>query len=228
MVFQKPKDWSKWVSLAEWWYNTNFHTSLNITPFEALYGYASPQLALGTVPKGNNQAVSGVLNERVQAARILKDQLLKAQNRMKKFADKRRLDRQFLVGDWVYLKLQPYRKISIQGRPGNQKLSPKFYGPFEIVKKMGVVAYELNLLESSLIHPVFHVSQLKKCNTSKVNPSITLPMVSPCEKNKVEPVAILDTRWGRKGKRKKRKILVRWANLDEEEATWEDLEQLTE
>jgi hypothetical protein len=60
------------------------------------------------------------------------------------------------------LKLQPYRQISVKGRKGNQKLQLRFYGPFEIIAKMGTVAYQLNLPVGSLIHPVFYVSQLKK------------------------------------------------------------------
>jgi transposase InsO family protein len=46
MAFQRPKKWAKWVPMAEWWYNTNFHTAIKTTPFEALYGYTPPQLSL--------------------------------------------------------------------------------------------------------------------------------------------------------------------------------------
>jgi transposase InsO family protein len=54
MVFQRPKEWSKWIPLAEWWYNSNFQSALNTTPFEALYGYKPPQLSLGATPKTSN------------------------------------------------------------------------------------------------------------------------------------------------------------------------------
>jgi hypothetical protein len=161
MVFQKPKDWSRWVALAEWWYNTNFHTTLQLTPFEALYGYAPPQLSLGTVPKSINQSVNELLEERLVTAKLLKEQLVKAQNRMK-FSDKKKIERRFYVGDWVYLKVQPYRQVTIQGKAGNHKLTPKYFGPFEVLKKVGEVAYELNLPKKSMIHLVFHVSQLKR------------------------------------------------------------------
>jgi transposase InsO family protein len=70
MVFHRPKEWVKWVSLAEWWYNTNFHSALQVTPFEALYGYAPPQLSLGTIPKSINQTVNEVLTERQNMARL--------------------------------------------------------------------------------------------------------------------------------------------------------------
>jgi Chromo (CHRromatin Organisation MOdifier) domain len=76
---------------------------------------------------------------------------------MKKFADLKRIERQFAIGDWVYLKLQPYRQISIS-KSKNQKLGPRFYGPFEIEERIGTVAYRLHLPAGSAIHPVIHVS----------------------------------------------------------------------
>jgi hypothetical protein len=93
--------------------------------------------------------------------RKIKDHLIKAQARMKKYADMKRSEISFNVGDLVYLKLQPYRQISIQGNKSH-KLKPKFYGSFEILTRIGTVAYHLNLPLRSLIHPVFHISQLKK------------------------------------------------------------------
>jgi hypothetical protein len=103
--------------------------------------------------------VNEVLAERQKAARILNENLVKAQARMKKYADLRRTERKFQVGDWVYLKLQPYRQVSVRGKMGTHKLQPRFYDPFEILDKIGLMAYKLNLSSGSMIHPVFHVSQ---------------------------------------------------------------------
>lgn len=64
MVFQQPKTWAKWLHLAEFWYNTNFHTALKTTPFEALYGYSPPRIPTGTIPKSDNEAVNEVLKDR--------------------------------------------------------------------------------------------------------------------------------------------------------------------
>jgi hypothetical protein len=74
----------------------------------------------------------------------------------------KRSERKFSVGDWVYLKLQPCRQVYVKGKKGNHKLTPKFYGPFEILAKFGTVAYQLNLPAGSLIHPVFMFHSLKE------------------------------------------------------------------
>jgi len=63
--------------------------------------------------------------------------------------------------DWVYLKLQPYRQVSVTNKEFN-KLLVKFYGPYKIIECIGTVAYKLELPSSATIHPVFHVSQLKR------------------------------------------------------------------
>src|SRR4051812_31257667 len=80
---------------------------------------------------------------------------------MKKQADKGRTDKQFVVGDSVYLRLQPYIQTSLAQRP-YQKLAFRYYGPYKIIGHVGAVAYELQLLVDSKIHNVMHVSQLKQ------------------------------------------------------------------
>ena len=76
------------------------------------------------------------------------------------YANKKHRERSFEVGEWVYLRLQPYRHFFV-ALHRNLKLSPQFFGPFQIIQKVGVVAYKLKLLENCKIHPMFHVSNLK-------------------------------------------------------------------
>ena len=141
---------------------------------------------------------------------------------MKLQADKNRTERVFQVGDWVYLKLQLYIQKSIATR-ANPKLAFKFYGPFQVIKKIGSVAYELKLPETASVHPVFHVSQLKYAVGQQVPSSPVLP--STPEELTV-PEAILKNRQVRKGSSLVTQILVKWSGIDEEMATWEDKNEL--
>jgi hypothetical protein len=112
---------------------------------------------------------------------------------MKKFADLKRPDREFSIGDMVYLKLQPYRQNAFE-LPHHHKLMTKYYGQFKILSKVGPAAYKLQLPTSADIHPVFHVSQLKKHLGPRAVPQGNLPLVTPEGYFKLEPMVVLDTR----------------------------------
>lgn len=141
---------------------------------------------------------------------------------MKHQADKHRSERQFAVGDVVFLKLQPYLQTSVHRRK-NHKLAFKFFGPFAVLERIGEVAYKLNLPSSSRVHPVFHVSQLKQCLgpgqqvVSQLPPADTLLQV---------PVRVLQRRVRQVGLRTVVQVLVQWSGCTEEMSTWEDLESL--
>jgi hypothetical protein len=98
---------------------------------------------------------------------LVKQHLHHACPRMKQQTDKERSERLFEVGDLVFLKLQPYVQSSL-AMHANQKLAFMFFRPFSILQKVGKVAYKLDLPPSSSIHPMFHVSQLKRVVESKI------------------------------------------------------------
>ena len=100
------------------------------------------------------------LDDRALMTSLIQQHLSRAQTRMKRQADKHRSERSFAVGDWVFLKVQPYVQSSL-ARRANQKLAFWFFGPYQILERIGAAAYKLALPSSSSIHPVFHVSQLK-------------------------------------------------------------------
>lgn len=105
------------------------------------------------------------LSDWIQDRQVMSDLILHhlahAKERMKRQADKHRSERQFNVGDLVFVKLQPYVHTTLAHR-ANQKLAFKFFGPFKVLARVGMMAYTLELPPTSAVHPMFHVSQLKK------------------------------------------------------------------
>ncbi|KAF5468680.1 hypothetical protein F2P56_012817 [Juglans regia] len=151
---KQPRFWFDWLTLVEWWYNSTPPTSTKLTPFEVVYGRPPTKLQAYIPGLTTNQAVDEVLRTRDQILSTLKSNLAAAQERMKCQADKKRTEREFAIGDWVYLRLQPYRQQSLMVRR-NLKLSPHFFRPFQIVQIVGQVAYKLELPPTSSIHAVF-------------------------------------------------------------------------
>nr|GFB26677.1 reverse transcriptase [Tanacetum cinerariifolium] len=109
MTGEKPKDWVKWLPLAEYWYNTNSHSSINTTSYEVVYGQPPPLHIPYMANENNVKAMDRTLQAKEQTNQLLKFNLKNARDRMKSYADKKGTEREFKEGDWVYLKLQPYR-----------------------------------------------------------------------------------------------------------------------
>lgn len=112
-VHSCPGKWYSWLSLAEYWYNTTPHSALGSSPFEALYGQLPQQLGLTDKVICAEQDVQTWLAERKLKMALLKQHLQRVVQRMKAQADKKRFERTFCVGDWVYLKIQPHIQTSI-------------------------------------------------------------------------------------------------------------------
>jgi len=156
-----PRIWRQWLDQAEFWYNTNWHSALGRSPFEVLYGYAPRHFGLANSPDVPVIDLATWVSDRALMTDIIRQHLNRAKQRMKKYADQHRSERHFEVNDWVFVKLQPYIQSSLSQR-ANQKLSFKFFGPYRVLARVGTMAYQLELPASSSVHPVFHVSQLKK------------------------------------------------------------------
>ena len=154
MFTLSPTKWSSWLSLAEFWYNTSFHSSLGNTPFFVLYGHHPQQLGIEAPCASNNSDLNTWLQDRELMQQLVQQHLLRAQRKMKFQADKKRSFHSFNVGDSVYIKIQPYVQTSLANRSSN-KLSFWFFGPFTVVAKIRDVAYQLQLPEDDLIHLIF-------------------------------------------------------------------------
>lgn len=111
-----PSKWSDWLTLAEFWYNTNFDSSLNKSPFEILYGHEPRHFGIDSTDTCSVPDLEAWLSRRQEMTEILRQQLLRVQQRMKSQADKHRSERSFVVGEWVWLRLQPYVQTSVAAR----------------------------------------------------------------------------------------------------------------
>jgi hypothetical protein len=130
---------------------------VGFSPFEALYGYSPKNFGLEASDAIASSELNSWIEDRQVITCLIIQHLARSMLRMKRQADKKRSERKFEIGDNVFLKLQPYVQSSLAPR-SNQKLSFKFFGPYEDLAKVGSVAYKIGLTTSSSVHPVFHVS----------------------------------------------------------------------
>jgi hypothetical protein len=152
-----PKKWLDWPPLAEYWYNTRYHSSNGRTSFEALYGH--PRQYFG-IPAGTESAITNMsqwLQDHQIMTYLIKQHLNRATMCMKSQANKHRSKHQFQICDLVLLKLQPYVQSSLAPR-ANKKLAFKYFNSFAVLQRIDKVAYKLDLHNSSSLHPVLYVS----------------------------------------------------------------------
>jgi len=214
--------WCSWLPLAEFWYNSTHHSAVGRSPFEALYGYMPRHFGISAVDSIEPRELADWLNDRQVMTDLIHQHLSRAKERMKRQADKKRSERQFQIGDMVFVKLQLYVQTTLAHR-AHQKLAFKYFGPFLVLARVGSVAYTLQLPESSAVHPTFHVSQLKKAVLPGTVISPTFP--SDIELPRV-PVAILQRRPPPAGATSGDQVLVQWSGWPRTMATWESFEAL--
>ena len=124
MILNCPSSWNEGLPLAEWWNNTKFHSS---TQHPRRWFIINHSLHMAYLPGENNvTSIDRFLQNREEMIRILQFNLSWAQQKRKIPVDKHRTDRQFAVGEWVWLKTQTYEQMTIKNMESNEKLSPKY------------------------------------------------------------------------------------------------------
>lgn len=201
------------MPLAEWWYNTHFHTYSQLTPYEVVYNQPPP-LHLPYLPNESSNEVDSSMLRREAMINTLKYHLQQAQERMKIQVDKHTGLREFFL--WVI-------GLSTVQKSSNQNMAHQYYEPFQVFVVIGKAAYKLQLPVDAKIHDVFHISQLKLFRG-------TLPIAahipswfqgSDPAHPAVQPAAILQTRVVKFQNATQTQYLVSWVGFEDHEATWE-------
>uniref|UniRef100_A0ACD5U710 Uncharacterized protein n=1 Tax=Avena sativa TaxID=4498 RepID=A0ACD5U710_AVESA len=153
---------------------------------------------------------------------LLQHNLHHAKQQMKKQADKNQTERKFEPGEEVFIKLQPYVQSSV-ARRANHKLAFKYFGPYNIIRAINLVAYEVGLPPEAKIHSVFHVSQLRKV----LRPGTSVTTIPPATTDVPSlPVNILARRWRRNSNGRREQVQVQWSDPATMDITWEDKEEI--
>ena len=160
-VLDHKGSWEEHLPLVEFAYNNSYQASIQMAPYEALYGRPCRSPLCWTEVGESSITGPDLIRDTFEKVSLIQQLLLTAQSQQKSYADVRRRPLEFEVGDHVFLKVMPKRGVVRFGKRG--KLSPRFIGPFEILERVGTVAYRLALPPSmSGVHEVFHVSMLRK------------------------------------------------------------------
>jgi hypothetical protein len=192
-----------------------------MAPFEALYGRKCRTLLAWSEVGEKTLFGPAIIKEAEEKVEKVRENLRIAQSRHKSYADKRR-ELTFPVGDRVYLKVSPLggtKRFLVKG-----KLAPRYIGSYQITKRIGSLAYQLALPKIMAgVHPVFHVSQLKKSEKEVEEKQVPLELLDPQDTLEYAeyPEMILD----RAVQETRRTTIpfceVLWSNHTEQKATWE-------
>ncbi|GJX21435.1 putative reverse transcriptase domain-containing protein [Tanacetum coccineum] len=180
------------LPLVAFSYNNSYHTSIKVAPFEALYGRKCRSPVCWAEVREAQLTGPTIIHETTEKIVQIKSRIQAACDRQKSYANVRRKPLEFQVGDRVMLKVSPWKGVARFGKRG--KLNPRYVGPFKVIKRVGTVAYKLELpQQSSRVHNMFHVSSLKKCLSDE---SLVIPLEEPHVDDKLhfveEPVEVMD------------------------------------
>ena len=220
-VLDHKGSWEEHLALVEFAYNNSYQESIQMAPYEALYGRPCRSSICWT--KVGESFITGpnLIRDTSEKVSLIRQRLLTAQSWQKSYTDVRHRSLEFEVRDHVFLKVMPKRGVVRFGKRG--KLSPRFIGPFKILERVGTVAYRLALPPSmSGVHEVFHVSMLRRYTPDPSHlvdwGEIEVDTDGTFEEG---PMCIIDS-WDQVLRCKiVRLVRVLWQHRGVEESTWE-------
>ncbi|KAJ0604534.1 putative nucleotidyltransferase, Ribonuclease H [Helianthus annuus] len=220
--------WDTHLPLVEFSYNNSYHTSIKAAPFEALYGRKC-RSPLCWADAGDKRMVGPELvQETTDKIAQIRERIKAARDRQKSYADPKRKSVEFEVGDKVLLKVSPWKGVVRFGKRG--KLNPRYIGPFRILRRIGTVAYKLELPEElNGVHDTFHVSNLKKSPTQE---NVIIPVdevhIDEALRFTEQPVEVTDWKVNKTRRSSVKLVKVRWSSKHGPEYTWEREDQFKE
>ena len=160
-VIDYEGSWDRHIPLVEFVYNNSFQSSIGMAPYEALYGRKCRTPLCWTELSEKKVIGPDLIQETREKVKMIRERLKVANDRQKSNADMKRKDIRYEIGEKVFLKVSPWKKVMRFGKKG--KLSPRFIGPYEVIEKVGPVVYRLALPpDLEKIHNVFHESMLRR------------------------------------------------------------------
>ena len=214
-------NWEEHLHLAEFTYNNSFQNTIGMAPFEALYG--KPCLSPMCWVESGERLVLGpeYIKETNEKISLIRRRMATAQERQKKYADQRRKPVEYDIGDYVFIKISPMKKVVRFGKQG--KLTPRYVGPYKILERIGPVAYKLELPEEmSAMHNVFHISQLRRWvhDGTEILEAPTQVQINPNLVYEKEPVGIVAKDEKKLRNKTLKLVKVQWS-VDSNDCTWE-------
>ncbi|XP_042465610.1 uncharacterized protein LOC122048067 [Zingiber officinale] len=213
--------WEDHLHLVEFAYNNSYHSAIQMAPFEALYGRACRSPTLWDEVGESSVLGPQRIQRDAELVGTIRRRMSEAQDRQKSYADRRRRPLEFSVGDHVFLRVSPTKGVRRFGLKG--KLAPRYIGPFQILERIGEVAYRLALPPSLAgVHDVFHVSMLRKYvpHPTHILTDVSITLQPDVTYEEV-PVRILDRKERQLRNKTIRLVKVGWGHHSDDEATWE-------
>lgn len=223
-VEENPSGWAGYLAAAEFAVNNAMNHSTRTTPFYLMTGQHPRMLEPASEPSENASAAAKI-NEMKVALESARQNLLASQERMRKAANQHRRDKEYSVGDKVWLSAKHLPMKAFLEIP--RKIRRKFVGPFTVSEKISPVAYTLALPKDWRIHPTFHVSRFKDYWTSDDFPRDDFQPIGELAEGEQEAEYEVEAIIGCKGRGRRKKYLVKWKGYAAHENSWEPRDNLT-